>query len=250
MTDAREIYSAINEIAPFASAESWDNVGILVDCGNKTDRVLLALDATAEVVEEAIRLACGIIVTHHPVIFSPLKRLSPDMPSFKAVQNGISIISAHTNFDIAPLGVNTNLADIVGLKNYRLRAGGFGCIGELHAENGTALADAVASKFGLETIVFADAGREINTVAVFSGSGADLENLAAEGCDAVVTGDLKHHDALDALQLGLTVVAAGHYETEAPAMQLLCGYLESRIPTAEFVVSETSHSPIGHIRVK
>ena len=97
------VYEAMARLAPPQLAESWDNVGLLVDCGKPVARALTALDITPEVVEEARRLDCGIIVSHHPVIFSPLKKLGPQDVPFLLVQAGISAVCMHTNYDAAGL---------------------------------------------------------------------------------------------------------------------------------------------------
>ena len=115
MTTVQQIYEEMQRIAPLALAESWDNPGLLVDCGGEVSRVLVTLDITPEVVEEAARKGCGLIVSHHPVIFSPLKKLGGQDVAFQLVKNGISAICMHTNLDAAPGGVNDTLCDILGI---------------------------------------------------------------------------------------------------------------------------------------
>ena len=112
MTTVQQIYEEMQRIAPLALAESWDNPGLLVDCGGEVSRVLVTLDITPEVVEEAARKGCGLIVSHHPVIFSPLKKLGGQDVAFQLVKNGISAICMHTNLDAAPGGVNDTLCDL------------------------------------------------------------------------------------------------------------------------------------------
>ena len=109
MTTVQQIYEEMQCIAPLALAESWDNPGLLVDCGGEVSRVLVTLDITPEVVEEAARKGCGLIVSHHPVIFSPLKKLSGQDVAFQLVKNGISAICMHTNLDAAEGGVAEEL---------------------------------------------------------------------------------------------------------------------------------------------
>ena len=112
MITVRQVYEAMQAIAPLELAEHWDNPGLLVDCGGEVLRVLAALDVTPETLEEAARKGCELIVTHHPVIFRPLKALSPaDLP-FRLVQRGISAICMHTYLDAAAGGVNEVLAGI------------------------------------------------------------------------------------------------------------------------------------------
>lgn len=116
MATVQKIYEEMQRMAPLELAESWDNPGLLVDCGREVSRVLVALDVTAETLAEAEQNGCQLIVTHHPVIFHPLKKLSPaDLP-FQLVQKGISAICMHTNLDAAEGGVNEVLAGIFGMK--------------------------------------------------------------------------------------------------------------------------------------
>ena len=118
MATVQKIYEEMQRMAPLELAESWDNPGLLVDCGGEVSRVLVALDVTAETLAEAEQNGCQLIVTHHPVIFHPLKKLSPaDLP-FQLVQKGISAICMHTNLDAAEGGVNEVLAGIFGMKNW------------------------------------------------------------------------------------------------------------------------------------
>ena len=121
MATVQKIYKEMQRMAPLELAESWDNPGLLVDCGGEVSRVLVALDVTAETLAEAEQNGCQLIVTHHPVIFHPLKKLSPaDLP-FQLVQKGISAICMHTNLDAAEGGVNEVLAGIFGMKNWEHR---------------------------------------------------------------------------------------------------------------------------------
>ena len=121
----------MQRIAPLELAESWDNPGLLVNCCRPVDRVLVTLDITPDVVEEAAAKGCGLIVAHHPVIFSPLKRLAPKDVPFQLVQNGISAICMHTNLDAAEGGVNEVLAGMFGMRNWEPFAGGCGRVGEV-----------------------------------------------------------------------------------------------------------------------
>ena len=131
MTTVQQIYEEMQRIAPLALAESWDNPGLLVDCGGEVSRVLVTLDITPEVVEEAARKGCGLIVSHHPVIFSPLKKLSGQDVAFQLVKSGISAICMHTNLDAAEGGVNEVLAGIFGMREMEAFAEGCGRVGAI-----------------------------------------------------------------------------------------------------------------------
>ena len=131
MITVNQVYEAMQAIAPLELAESWDNPGLLVDCGGAVHRVLTALDITPEVVEEAAAKQCEMIVSHHPVIFDPLKRLGPQDVPFQLVQAGISAVCMHTNLDAAEGGVNEVLAGIFGMKDMETFAEGCGRVGAI-----------------------------------------------------------------------------------------------------------------------
>ena len=131
MTTVRQGYEAMQAIAPLELAEHWDNPGLLVDCGGAVRRVLVTLDITPEVVEEAAAGGCELIVSHHPVIFDPLKKIGPQDVPFQLVQAGISAICMHTNLDAAEGGVNEVLAGIFGMRDWEVFADGCGRVGEV-----------------------------------------------------------------------------------------------------------------------
>ena len=131
MATVQQLYEEMKRIAPLELAESWDNPGLLVDCGGEVHRVLVALDITPEVVAEAAEKHCEAIVSHHPVIFSPLKKLGPQDVPFQLVQAGISAICMHTNLDAAEGGVNEVLAHIFHMRNMETFADGCGRVGEI-----------------------------------------------------------------------------------------------------------------------
>lgn len=118
MSTVRDVYNYIDEIAPFDTAMDFDNCGMLV--GNYSEvinKVLLSLDITPDVVKEAKKLGANLIISHHPVIFNPIKRLDSNSVPYLLAKNGISAICAHTNLDMADCGVNTALADLLGIKD-------------------------------------------------------------------------------------------------------------------------------------
>ena len=118
MLKIADYYNAINDIAPFALAESWDNVGVIVgDKSDSADRVMLALDITESVIAEAVENSVNLIITHHPLMFSPIQKLSSSDLAFKLIANGIGMIAAHTNLDKAEFGVNFQLAKRIGLSD-------------------------------------------------------------------------------------------------------------------------------------
>jgi len=227
MTTVQQIYEEMQRIAPLALAESWDNPGLLVDCGGEVSRVLVTLDITPEVVEEAARKGCGLIVSHHPVIFSPLKKLSGQDVAFQLVKNGISAICMHTNLDAAEGGVNEVLAGIFGMREMEAFAEGCGRVGSIEPVTVPELAKKAQKELASRCnqpfngpavqVKFADTGKTVRRLAVISGAGGSLfEDAIAQGADCLLTGEANHHHAIDAKRLGLSLIAAGHYATEFP----------------------------------
>ena len=235
MTTVQQIYEEMQRIAPLALAESWDNPGLLVDCGGEVSRVLVTLDITPEVVEEAARKGCGLIVSHHPVIFSPLKKLSGQDVAFQLVKSGISAICMHTNLDAAEGGVNEVLAGFFGMREMEAFA-------ELASRcnqpfNGPAV-----------QVKFADTGKVVRRLAVISGAGGSLfEDAIARGADCLLTGEANHHHAIDAKRLGLSLIAAGHYATEFPVTAAVAEKLRTAFPELEILVSEDARDPYTYL---
>ncbi len=253
------IYEAMARLAPLELAESWDNPGLLVDCGRPVARALTALDITPEVVAEAARLGCGVIVSHHPVIFSPLKRMDGRDVPFLLVQAGISAICMHTNFDAAAGGVNEVLAGIFGMRDPAPFANGCGRVGEIDPVAVPVLAAAAREKLAAlcvppvgdtpaVQVKYTDNGRPVRRLAVISGSGGSLfEEALAAGADCLLTGEASHHAACDAKRLGLGLVAAGHYATEYPAAAALAARLQAAVPGLEAVASREDRDPFTYL---
>lgn len=229
----KDIFEYINSIAPFENQCEWDNSGLLVGCmENEVQKIGVVLDITSDAVKYAAENGIDLIVSHHPVIFRAVKHfLEGDIP-FMLAKNGISAICAHTNLDIAKGGVNDALAAALGFEN----VSDFADSGELSMiriakidkTSGESLSEYVAKKLNAG-VRLADSGKKIKKVALCGGSGGDfIANVAASGCDAYVTGDLSHHQFLDALEMGLTLIAAGHFETENPVVAVLAKKLKKQ----------------------
>ena len=258
MRTVNELYEAMQRIAPLELAESWDNPGLLVDCGRPVDRVLVTLDITPDVVQEAVAKGCGLIVAHHPVIFSPLKRLAPKDVPFQLVQNGISAICMHTNLDAAEGGVNEVLAGMFGMRNWESFAGGCGRVGEVDLITVPELAQKAQDALGKrcnrpETgpavqVKYTDSGMPVQRLAVISGAGGSLfEEAIAVGADCLLTGEANHHHACDAARLGLSLIAAGHYATEFPVTAAVAERLRAAFPELEVLVSTANRDPYTYI---
>lgn len=258
MTTVQQVYEVMQRLAPPELAEHWDNPGLLVDCGGEVRRVLVTLDITPEVVAEAAAKQCTVIVAHHPVIFDPLKRLCPADVPYQLVRAGISAICMHTNLDAAEGGVNEVLAGIFGMRDWEVFADGCGRVGEVEPITVPELARKAQAVLGVRCnrprsgpavqVKFADTGRTVRRLAVISGAGGSMfEDALAVGADCLLTGEANHHAAIDAVRLGLSLVAAGHYATEFPVCAAIADRLRTAFPELEVRVSGENRDPFTYI---
>ena len=239
----REILQELKAFAPVELACSWDNVGLLVDAGRPVSWVLTALDITAEVVREAAARGCELVVSHHPVIFDPLKRIAADDIPALLLQNHISAICMHTNLDAAPGGVNDTLADALGMAREGRRdfADGCGRIGTVPATTAAELARFCAGTLR-SGVKYVDSPRPVTCLAEVSGAGGSyLQQAIDEGADCLVTGEAAHHIALLAKQKGVGLVVAGHWGTEQAVADVLAARLAAAFPglTAAHAAADT-----------
>ncbi len=253
MTTVSQIYNYIDSFAPFRTQDSWDNAGLLVGDGSQSvSKVLLALDATNKVIKEATELGCGLILTHHPVIFTSLRSLTEDNPACNMLKNDISCICSHTNLDSAEYSISDMMCDRLGLKNTHTlmdinrsdpitgRPVGYGAVGECDGMTPWQLAKLCREKFGCVAIKYVAGDRQIKRVGMISGAGGEgIEKAAELGLDAFISSEIKHHEFLEAERIGLTLIDAGHYETEVIAMEYLKKKLEARFPQTEFILART-----------
>ena len=258
MTTVQQVYEVMQRLAPPELAEHWDNPGLLVDCGGNVRRVLVTLDITPEVVAEAAAKQCTVIVAHHPVIFDPLKRLCPADVPYQLVQAGISAICMHTNLDAAEGGVNEVLAGIFGMQDWEVFADGCGRVGEVDPITVPELARKAQAVLGgrcnrprsgpAVQVKFADSGKTVKRLAVISGAGGSMfEDALAVRADCLLTGEANHHAAIDAVRLGLSLVAAGHYATEFPVCAAIADRLRAAFPELEVRVSGENRDPFTYI---
>ncbi|WRS28808.1 Nif3-like dinuclear metal center hexameric protein [Oscillospiraceae bacterium MB08-C2-2] len=358
MYTVAQCLQALDRRAPFSQAMSWDNCGLLIGgMDTQVTGVLTALDVTGPVIEEAVEKKANLLITHHPVIFSPIKRLEAEGIPYRCISRGLSVISAHTNLDMAPGGVNTLLAQALELENTApleiiqtqaarkivvfvpeshgeavyeaMSAAGAGKLGnyskcafllegegrfypmegahpaigqvealekvqELRIEmlvppektaqvvaamkeahpyetpaydlfvneavttsifmgvvgecaqpkNPQAFAAFVKQALHLDGLRYVDGGRPITRVAVCGGSGGDYIALALrQGAQALVTADIKHHQLLEAREMGLTLVDAGHFATENLVVPQLAKWLRADLPGLSVECSARSENP-------
>lgn len=255
MARVQDIYDVINAVAPFSTAMSFDNAGLLVGDGNQlVSRALIALDITEQVVEEAAAMNAGLIISHHPVIFHPVKSLGARDVPYLLARHGISALCCHTNLDLSPVcGVNVALASKLGLRNIRAEdVFGEDCVlfsGELEGELAPEeFARLVKERLQAGAVQLIPGKCPVHKVFLCSGEGGEYVHFAAcRGAEAYLTGEMQHHEALDAARTGVTCVVAGHYETEKPFGEFLASYLKKRIPDTAFLLSKAERPPFETI---
>lgn len=254
-----EIYTYIDSFAPFSTQEKWDNSGLLTGSMNKkVSKVLVTLDITNEVADEAAEIGAELIIAHHPVIFKPLYSLSENEPSCKLLKSGISAICVHMPYDVAEGGMSDILMNLVGFEKsegileitgQRNKSYGFGTIGVASQEY---MADALAEKLknilGCTIVRYTDGGKPIKKAAFCTGSGGNLIEAALnQGADAYITSEVKHDQWLLAKQRGISVFDCGHFHTENIGMIRLCKMLAADFSNIEFVMSEVNKDPVKYV---
>ncbi len=250
----KEIYDYINSFAPYSSQFGWDNSGLTAGSMNAgVTGAVVCLDATVAAAQFAEKNGCNTIISHHPSIFRPVKAVGADSAVYAAIRRGLNTISAHTNWDMADGGVNDVLARILGLSGIEklyeedkpmLRTG------NAPERSPAEFAAFVSEK--LSAAVKYTAGRTpIRKVAVGGGSCGDLADAAfLAGCDAFVTGEAKHSEMIRANELGITLVVAGHYETENPSMYVMLDLLQERFPDEKFLFFDENPAEVSTLNAQ
>jgi len=249
---------------PASDALPWDRPGLQVGDPNRpVARVLVTLDVTSAVLAEAAAVPSTLLMAHHPLLLQPLERLTPQTAqgrlALMAARSGVAVAAAHTNLDAADDGAGTSdpVVDILQLQEVAplcapASAGGrgMGRVGRLEAPlRLRALARRLAAELPSPSLrLVGDADREVHVVAVLGGSGTSaIPDALAAGADVLVTGDVRHHVALDALELGLALIDAGHHATESAAMPAFAARLRAAaaaVPLgADVVLSTISTDP-------
>lgn len=234
MVTVEKIYNYIDSIAPFNTAEEWDNSGLLVgDKTAKISKILFALDITSDVINQAVECGDELIITHHPIIFKPVSDVLSDSLIYKLIKNNISIICAHTNYDKAINGVNDILCKTVGFDSFSKIESTCLNVAEFNSE---IFADDFVKQVKRSlggSVRFNSINNKIKKVAVCSGSGSDYLELTKElNCDALLTGDASHHAFLDADEMDVLLVAAGHFETEMISIEPLMNKIKNQFDIA------------------
>lgn len=244
MAKVKDFYGYLNSIAPFETQEDWDNSGMLVgDMDAEVKKVAVVLDINHEEIKKAKAIGADLIISHHPVIFNPIKSVTRGSVPYELVASSINALCCHTPLDIADGGTNDSLAELLGIEVTRtedpiLR---LGTVEPTTAEN---LAGKIAKTLNTK-VRYADAGRKIEKIAICTGAGCSLIEAAGE-IDAFITGDASHHNFLDCIQAGITLIAAGHYETEIVVVPVLVKKLQAQFPDIE-IIDIKQENPIKFI---
>ncbi len=240
-----EFCAYFDRLYPRERACDWDNDGLLVcpDQEREVTSVVTCLDVTFPVIEKAIEIGAELIISHHPLIFSPVKAINEDtivgQKILLLLQNGISLLSCHTRFDGAENGLNRELAQLLEIKLNPAAVlnpeepyvGGLGTLPEKMSPE--ELARLVAETLDCPVRLYS-AGAGIETVGLCSGAGKDLIAPALSmGADAFLTGDVSYHTALDAVEAGMTVIDFGHHASECMAASLFADAVEAAAPQTE-----------------
>lgn len=256
MTTVKRIYDYINEIAPFETQMDFDNSGILVgDNGQEVTSVIVTLDITKEVIKEAKDKGAELIISHHPVIFNPLKKLQADNVVYLLAQSGISAIAAHTNLDMAnEIGVNATLAEYLNLKNIKTLSFynnspllNFGELNRNYSPD--EFARYVKEQLNCGCLRYVKGDRPIKTVAYCCGGAGDMifEAISNAEVDAFISGDIRHHEMLAGKHSGITVIDAGHFGTEDIAIEPFAELLNKQFPEITFNKSDINKDIVSYI---
>ena len=245
----QQILALLQTAAPQELALDWDNVGLLVDAGAPVDGVLTTLDITPAVVREAVENDCQLIVSHHPVIFHPIKRLAADDVPAQLMKNGISAICMHTNLDAAEGGVNDTLSDILGIASDGRESFAEGCgrIGTTMPTTVEALARFCADTLH-SGVKYVNGDKPVTRLAEVSGGGGSyLQEAIDRGADCLVTGEAAHHIALLAEERGVGLVVAGHWGTEHAIADVLAARISAAFPQLTVAHAESDKDPYSYL---
>lgn len=263
MISVKQVYQTIQEKAPFELQLGFDNAGFLVGRGDRlVNRILIALDITESVIEEAISYGAQLIIAHHPVIWGGAKSVTDQTVTGRKlllmIEHGIAAICAHTNLDAVEDGVNDALALKLGLADIgqlhqdgidqQGRPYGVGRIGTVPTQSLYDFALSVKRLLGANGIRLVDGGKPVHTVAVGGGSCSNmLQDAIDQGCDTFVTSDVKYDGFLDAKALGINLIDAGHYPTENVVCPVLHSWLQDAFPDIDVIISRNHKEVFSYL---
>lgn len=258
-----DLIKCLEEFAPVELAEKWDNVGFLVgDRNSEVNKVLIALEITDEVIDEAIEKDVELIITHHPLIFKTIKNINTDSAIgnkiIKLIKNDIALYSAHTNLDSAKYGTTDVLCEVIGfdvtgvlLQNSVDSDAGLGRVCSLGYDTSVEdVLNKIKNTKKFDYIMYAEdkdgLNKKVNKIGLCTGA-MDFEMIykAKElECDVFISGDMKHHMAQIAKEIGITIIDLGHYCTENIVVDSLKKKLENDFKTIEFITSKVDAQSI------
>ncbi len=263
MIRLQDVVSFLREFAPPELAEDWDNVGLLIgDPAEEIRSVLTCLTLTPNVADEAISRGAQLIVTHHPVLFRPVQRLTAETSEgrmlLSLIRVGISVYSPHTSYDSAADGINAQLARLFELRDVQpLRPNaalasetqpvGSGRWGTLpSAMTLRDLIERIKPALRVSTVQFVgDLNRPITKLGIACGAAAEfLRDAAQHGCEALLTGEARFHSCLEAETANIALILPGHFATERPAMEQLALVLRARFAELVVQASQSEYDPV------
>jgi dinuclear metal center YbgI/SA1388 family protein len=251
----KEIAAAIEEFAPLSLQESWDNSGLIIGSPEQTvNKALLTIDVTEAVVLEAVEVGAALIISHHPVILSGIRKLTGDTEAERAViaaiRHEIAIYAAHTNMDMAPEGVSYRMAQKLGLNSVQvLSPTGLGVTGLLPAPMSEAgFLQLLKAAFHLSSLRHTPLRKKkVQKVALCGGSGSSLiADAIRSEADAYVTADIKYHQFSDASK-EILIADIGHFESEQYTKEIFYEILTKKIPTFALQFSKVNTNPITYL---
>lgn len=262
----KDIMWFMEDLAPAAYAEEWDNPGLNVgDPDAEVNKILVALDATEAVIDEAVEKGADLIVTHHPLLFHSIKKINYDKPDgrkiIKLIKNGIGVFAAHTNLDAAQGGTNDKLAEIIGLKNIKplslVKEDGIGIgrWGDIEDDITVGMLSVkIKEALGLDAVrVTGNISRKVKRAALCTGAGIEfLDDAVKAKCDVYITADVRYHEAMDALDKNMVIIDATHYATENIIVPDIAAYLRKKlenrgIDDVEIIESKVNGQTFVHI---
>lgn len=243
MACVNKIIKKIEEFAPLDTMQNWDNSGWQINLNNKeTNSILLTLDVTEKTIDEAIDKQCDLILSHHPIFFNSIKVIEKPF-IIKAIQNNIQIYSAHTNLDIAQGGVSEYLAEKCGFKDLDTAFEFIKYKKFDENKDFNELINKLKQTFNINSLRVVNSKRKIyNSIAFCSGSGADfIDNIEKIGIDVFITGDLKHHQALNSNSM--TIIDLGHFQSEKFVVEIF----ENILKDEDVILVKASEKPAWEI---
>ena len=259
---AIQVFDALEQYAPLPLQDGFDNAGLQIGLTAEQEvaGALLCLDVTEDVIDEAERMGCNLIVAHHPLLFHGLKQITGnsyvERCVIKAIQKGIGIYAAHTNMDNAEYGVNYRIAEKIGLTNLAFLEtktvdihAGAGIIGNLEVEEDeVGFMQRIKELFGIRCLRYNRlCGRKIRRVALCGGAGRVLlQQAVVQGADAFLTGEMRYHDYFGHNE-ELLIAEMGHYESEQYTVDLFAEILAKELPELKTIKTTLNTNPINYL---